>query len=51
MGRCDRVICSALVPSREARGKKEVLSLDYHGIVVDLCGKYGVGVYSLGDLN
>lgn len=36
VGRCDRAICSALVPSREARKTKEVLSLGYHGNVVDL---------------
>lgn len=29
-------ICLVLLPSREARKKKEVLSLGYHGNVVDL---------------
>lgn len=36
VARCNGALCSALVPSREARRKREVLSLGYHGNVVDL---------------
>lgn len=34
--KCNGSLCSVLVPFREARRKKEVLSLGYHGNVVDL---------------
>lgn len=36
MHKCDGALCSVLVLFREARRKKEVLSLGYHGNVVDL---------------
>lgn len=36
LGRCDGAACPAPAPCREARKRKEVLSLGYHGNVVDL---------------